>query len=87
MRIHSSVGFIFLTFIDSLNMIFSQYRETYEVLKDYPKMWGGYMKDYENQAIGNLLHANSDVHNRRLIDELPKDGIKCLKNCSHIVQI
>ena len=31
----------FLTFIDSLNMIFSQYRETYEVLSDYPKMEGG----------------------------------------------
>ena len=27
----------FLTFIDSLDMIFSQYRETCEVLLDYPK--------------------------------------------------
>ena len=27
----------FLTFIDSLNMV-SQYRKTYEVLRDYPKM-------------------------------------------------
>ena len=31
----------FLTFIDSLNMIFSKYRETCEFLKDYPKMEGG----------------------------------------------
>ena len=31
----------FLTFIDSLDMIFSQYRETCEVLLDYPKKWGG----------------------------------------------
>ena len=30
----------FLTFIDSLNMIFSQYRETYEVLRYYPKTEG-----------------------------------------------
>ena len=30
----------FLTFIDSLDMIFSQYRETYEVLLDYPKIGG-----------------------------------------------
>ena len=30
----------FLTFIDSFNMVFSQYRETYEVLRDYPKMEG-----------------------------------------------
>ena len=30
----------FLTFIDSLDIIFSQYRETFEVLLDYPKMGG-----------------------------------------------
>ena len=30
----------FLTFIGSLDMIFSQYRETCEVLLDYPKMGG-----------------------------------------------
>ena len=36
----------FLTFIDSLNMVFSQYRETYEVLRDYPKLEGGIVKDY-----------------------------------------
>ena len=30
----------FLTFIDSLDMIFSQYRETCEVLLDYPKIEG-----------------------------------------------
>ena len=69
----------FLTLIDSLNMIFSQYRETFEVLLDYPKMRGGNVKDYEKQAIRNLLHANSDVHSRRLIAEFPKDGIKCVE--------
>ena len=30
----------FFTFIDSLKIIFPQYRETYEVLRDYPKMEG-----------------------------------------------
>ena len=34
----------FLTFIDSLNMVFSQYRETCEVLRDYPKMEGKTVK-------------------------------------------
>ena len=28
------------------------------------------------KAIRNLLHANIDVHSRRLIAELPRDGIK-----------
>ena len=35
----------FLTFIDSSNMIFPQYRENYEVLRDYPKTEGENVKD------------------------------------------
>ena len=68
----------FLTFIDSLDMIFSQYRETCEVLLDYPKNGAVGVKDYEKQVIRNLLNVNSDVHSRILIAEFPKDGIKCL---------
>ena len=49
-------------------MIFSQYRETCEFLLDYPKIGGGGVKDYAKQAIINLLHANSDVHSRRLAE-------------------
>ena len=69
----------FLTFIDSLNMLFSQYRETYEVLRDYPKLEGGNIKEYAKMAIRNLLHANSYVHSMRLIAEFPEDGIKCME--------
>ena len=69
----------FLTFIDSLDMIFSQYRETCEVLLDYPKIVEYNVKDYAKQAIRNLLHANSGVHSRRLISEFPKDGIKFIE--------
>ena len=62
-----------LTFIDSLDMIFSQYRETCQVLLDYPKIGGdNVIGDYEKKAIRNLLHANIDVHSRRLIAEFPK---------------
>ena len=62
----------FLTFIDSLDMIFSQYRETCEVLLDYPKIGGDdVIEYYEKKAIINLLHANIDVNSRRLIDEFP----------------
>ena len=70
----------FLAFIDLLNMIFSQYRETCEVLLDYPKIGGGdVIEDYAKKAIRNLLHANIDVHSRRLIAEFPKDGIKFIE--------
>ena len=69
----------FLTFIDSLNIVFSQYRETYEVLGDDPKLEGENIKEYAKMAIWKLLHANSCVHSRRLIAEFPDDGIKCME--------
>ena len=41
----------FLTFIDSLDMIFSQYRETCEVLLDYPKIGGDdVIEDYAKKG-------------------------------------
>ena len=67
----------FLTFVDLLEMIFSQYTETCEVLLDYPKIWGDdVIEGYAKKAIRNLLHANIDSHSRRLIAEFPKYGIK-----------
>ena len=75
----------FLTFIDSLDMIFSQYRETCEVLLDYPKIGGDdVIEDYVKKAIKNILNETIDVHSRRLISEFLKDGIKCIeKSQSH----
>ena len=70
----------FLTFVESLKTIFSQYKETCEVLLDYPLIGGGdIIEDYAKKTIRNLLHSNIDVHSRRLIAEFPKYGIKCIK--------
>ena len=70
----------FLTFVESLEMIFSQYTETCEVLLDYPKIGGDdIIENYAEKAIRNLLHAKIDVHRRRLISEFPRDGIKCIE--------
>ena len=69
-----------LTFIDSLYIIFSQYRKTCEVLLYYPKIVGDdVIEDYAEKAIRNLLHANIYEHSRILISEFPKDGIKCIE--------
>ena len=62
--------------MDTLEMIFSQHKETCEVLIDYPKIGGGDIKDYVRKAIIYLLHANIDVHSRRLVDESPLYGVK-----------
>ena len=60
-------------------MIFSLYRETCEVILDYPKIGGDYViEDYAKKYIRNLFYANIDVYSRRLISEFPKDGIKCI---------
>ena len=61
-------------------MIFLLYTETCEVLLDYQKIGGDdIIEDYAKNALRNLLHANIDVHSRRLIAEFPKDGIKCIE--------
>ena len=70
----------FLTFVESLQMIFSQYTETCEVITDDPKIGGDDIEDYAKKSIRNILHANIDVHSRRLIAEFPVDGIKCIEN-------
>ena len=70
----------FLPFLESLEMIFSQYTETCEVLLDYPKIGGDDIIEYcAKKAIRNLLYANIDVHSKIFIAEFPKDGIKCIE--------
>ena len=59
-------------------MIFSQYKETCEVIMYYPKIWEEGIKYYIKKEIRNLPHTNIDVQSRRLIAELPGDGVKCI---------
>ena len=69
----------FLAFVESLEMIFSQYKETCELLPDYPKIGGENIKEFAKKDIRNLLHANIDVHSKKIINELPGDRIKCIE--------
>ena len=75
----------FLTFVEQLGMMFSQYKETCELLLDYPKIEGENIKEFSKKDIRNILHANIDVHSRILIAEFPGNGIKCIEKCNHIV--
>ena len=60
-------------------MIFSQHKETCEVLIDYPKIGGENIKSFAKIYIRNIFHANIDVHRRRLIAYFPGDRIKCIE--------
>ena len=60
-----------LTFIKSQEMIFFQYKETCEVLLDYPKIGGEGIKYIFLKAIGNILHDNIDFRSIRLIAGFP----------------
>ena len=65
----------FLNFVESLDMIFFQYKETCEVLLDYPKVGGENIKEFSKKYTRNILHENIDVHSRRFIAEFPGDVI------------
>ena len=46
------------------------------------------IKESAKKAIRNILHANIDLHSRRLIADLPVDEIKCIEKiaitlCQH----
>ena len=69
----------FITFVESLEMLFYQYEETCEVLLYYPKMGGEDIKSFAKNSIRNILRSNIDVHSRTLITGLPADGIKCIE--------
>ena len=60
-------------------MIFSRYKESLEVLLDYPKIGGGNIKYSVKKFIRNILYANIDVHSRRLTAKFPGDGVNVLR--------
>ena len=71
-----------------LEMIFSQYKETCEVLLDYTKTGQENIKYFVKKFIKNILHANIDVQSRTLIAMLLENGVKCIgKLQSHCVKI
>ena len=52
----------FLTFIDSLDMIFSQYKETCEVLLDYPKIGGDDIIEYYAKRPPGIYYIQTLMH-------------------------
>ena len=79
----------FLTFVDSPEMIFYQYKETCEVLPYYLKIGGKNIKDVVKRPRGIFLHDNIDVQIKILISEFPGDGILCIEklksHCANMI--
>ena len=66
----------------------SQFKETCEVLLDYPKIGGENTKYFSRKAIRNILHNNTNVYSRRLIVEFTGTEVKCIaKLQSHCANI
>ena len=59
-------------------MIFSQYKETCEILLNYPNIGDEDIKYYVKKEISNIPHANINVHSRSLISEFPGDELRCI---------
>ena len=60
-------------------MIFYQFKETCEIILDYPEVVGENIKEFSKDAFRNILYAYIDVYSRRLIES------NVLKNYNHIV--
>ena len=69
----------FLAFVASLVMIFHSTQKLVKYFYIIQKKGGEDIKYFEKNAIRNLLHTNIGVHSRRVITELPADGIKCIE--------
>ena len=66
------------SFNELLEIIFSHYEDTCEVLLEYPKIGGENTKYFFKKAIGNILHMNIDVYIGMLITEFPGYGVICI---------
>ena len=53
------------------------------VLLDDPTIGGKGIHDHSRKAIMNILHANIDIHSRRLIYEFPVDGVKIISKLQY----
>ena len=79
MRNQSSVEFIFSPLLTHLTWCFHNIEKLMKYSEIIQNWRGGKIKEYAKTAIRNLLHANSCVHSRRLFNEFPEDGIKCME--------
>ena len=62
--------------MESLELVFPQYKETCKILIDCPTIGWEDIKYHVKKEISNILHANIDAHGRRLIAKFSVNGVK-----------
>ena len=70
--------FYFLSFINSLKTVLSQFSDTYMFLMDYPSIRGEDLPDYSKKDTWNLLHTYIDAYSQRLIDGCTVDVVQAI---------
>ena len=68
----------FPSFVNSLKIVLSQFKETYIVLMEYASIRGNDSLDYAKNATWNLFHSYIDAHSQILIDEYTVDGVQAI---------
>ena len=72
--------------MESLEIMFSQYKETYKLNIDDTLIGGDDREYYVKKEIRNHIHKNIDVHTRRLIVAFPGDGVKYISKLQSICE-
>ena len=64
--------------MNPLQILLSQFLETYMLLMDYSSIIGEEILDYDKKATWNLLHAYIDAHIQILIDKCTGYGVNTI---------
>ena len=75
----------FINFVESLEMIFSQYKETCEVLLDYQKIGGENIKDFVKNPLGMFFMPTLIYISEGWLLNSQEIEWNTLQNLSHIV--
>ena len=70
--------FYFLSLINSLLLLLSQFKEAYIFRIDYPSIRGGYLPANPKKDTWKMLNACIGANSKRLIDEYTGDGVQAI---------
>ena len=70
--------------MNSLQVLSSDFSETYMLLIDYPYIRGEELPDYVKESSCNLLHAYTYLHSQRWLYECPGNGVQTISRFQYL---